>query len=329
MRIIPRILFIDDDKFFLEFYRAELSQFNLSTEFAQDGEEGVEKAKKMKPDAILLDILLPKKDGFEVLRELKEDETTKNIPVIVISTLNSEPDTAELMSLGAVCIFNKLSTLPKDVAAYVQRSFESGKFELGEKQESSKKGTVLPKEKINEIFKESLEEIEKSFVKIFSKKTELRNLNVSLIPLPEFRKNIDDIAKEEGTIFIYSDIEAREPGIVILAMKKNAALALIKLIGEGVTGKKDIELTVKDQVVEEFFNIIVNAFLSKLSHSVPGKLILKTPIITDSKMLLDKVETSKINDKDRLVVFLEEAHRIEELDLNFSLFVTFGNGLFI
>ena len=327
MRPTPKILFIDDDRFFLEFYRAELAQFNISTEFAMDGEEGVKRVKELKPDVVLLDVILPKKDGFQVLKELKADPNTQNIPVIIVSTLGAECDIAELMKLGAVRAFNKLSALPKDVAEYVQASFASGKFECKELPTSSAQGTVLSKEQIDAVFKDSLLEIEKSFVKLFSKETKLDDLNVSLIPLSEFQKHIDELAKEYGTIFVYSEIEASEPGVVLLSMKRNAALTLIKLIEKGAVGK-EMGLSMGDQVVEEFFNIIVNAFLTKLSHSVPGRLILKSPVITSPKSLLEKIKESKVVNKDRLVVFLEEAYRIEEFDLGFSLFVTFGSGLF-
>lgn len=327
MRTTPKILFIDDDRFFLEFYRAELSQFNITTEFAMDGEEGVKKVRELKPDVVLLDVVLPKKDGFEVLKELKFDAATKDIPVIIVSTLSSESDIAELLKLGAVRAFNKLSALPKDVAEYVQASFASGKFESKELPLSLTRGTVLPKEQIDAVFKDSLAEIEHSFVKMFDKKTELDDLNVALIPLADFIKHIAELSKEYGAIFIYSEIEAAEPGVVLLSMKRDAALALIKLIEKGAVGK-ELGLTINDQVVEEFFNIIVNAFLTKLSYSVAGRLIMKTPIITNPKSLMEKIKESKVTTKDRLVVFLQEAYRIEELDLSFSLFVTFGSGLF-
>jgi CheY-like chemotaxis protein len=327
MRITPKILFIDDDRFFLEFYRAELAQFNISTEFAMDGEEGIKKAKELKPDVILLDVVLPKKDGFEVLAELKADPETKNVPVIIVSTLNSEQDKAELLRLGAVQTFNKLGSLPKDVVAYVQESFASGQFKLVELPESKAEGTELSREQINGIFSESLQEIERSFTRLFSKSPVLDDVNVSLIPMAEFKKNIAEMAKEHGTIFIYSSIEAKEPGAVLLSMKRNAALSLIKLIEEGAVGK-ELGLTINDQVVEEFFNIIINAFLTKLSKSVGGRLVMRSPIITNPKTLLEKVSASDVVKKDQLVVFLEEAYRIEELDLSFSLFVTFGSGLF-
>lgn len=328
MRPTPKILFIDDDRFFLEFYRAELAQYNISTECAVDGEEGVRKAHDIHPDVILLDVILPKKDGFQVLAELKADPSTANIPVLVVSSLGADKDAAELMKLGATRVFNKLSALPKDVAAYVQDSFEKGVFTVSAGEPaSSGQGTELSRTQMNAIFKESLEEIERSFEKLFNRKPQLDDVSVSLIPLEKFKRHMDEMAKEYGTIFIYSSIEAKEPGVVLLTMKRDAALSLIKLIEIGTVGK-EIGLSMSDQVVEEFFNIIVNAFLTKLSKSIEGRLIMKTPIITNPCSLMEVISGSKVAAKDRLVVFVEESYRIEELDLSFSLFVTFGSGLF-
>lgn len=327
MRATPNILFIDDDRFFLEFYRAELAQFNITTDFALDGEAGVKKAKEIKPDVILLDVILPKKNGFEVLKDLKADPTTRDIPVIIVSTLSGDNDKNELLKLGAVRAFSKLTALPKDVAQYVQESFASGQFKMMESKVEPTMGTALSREQINVIFKGSLEQIERSFTKMFKKVPVLDDVNVSLIPLTEFQKHIDELAKEYGTIFIYSEIEAKEPGAVLLSMKRNAALSIIKLIEQGAAGK-DLGLTINDQVIEEFFNIIINAFLTQLSKSIEGRLIMRTPLITNPKTLLEKIASSSVVKKDQLVVFLEEAYRIEELDLSFSLFVTFGSKLF-
>lgn len=327
-RLTPKILFIDDDPFFLEFYRTELSQYNISTEFATDGEVGIQKSKEIHPDVILLDVILPKKDGFQVVAELKSDPTTKDIPILIVSTLGSEKDEAELLKLGATRVFNKLSALPKDVATYVQDSIEKGVFVVSEElPASSGQGTSLSIDQIGAVFKDSLAEIDVSFEKLFNKKPKLDDLNVSLIPLSKFKAYMDEMAKEYGTIFIYSSIEAKEPGAVLLTMKRNAALSLIKLIQAGTIGK-DIGLSMSDQVIEEFFNIVVNAFLTKLSKSIEGRLIMETPIITNPKSLMELVSQSKVAIKDRLVMFMEEAYRIEELDLSFSLFVTFGSGLF-
>lgn len=95
------ILFIEDEPTLQKAVGQFLSQEGYQVKSALDGELGLEMAKKEKPDLILLDIILPKKDGFEVLRSLKEDETTKGIPVLILTNLENDADVEKALSLGA------------------------------------------------------------------------------------------------------------------------------------------------------------------------------------------------------------------------------------
>ena len=80
-----KILLVDDDPIFVEATRTILeSRYRVIT--AHDGEEGLEKARKEKPDLILLDIIMPAKDGFHVCRQLKKDRQLANIPVIMLTS---------------------------------------------------------------------------------------------------------------------------------------------------------------------------------------------------------------------------------------------------
>lgn len=330
MNILPRVLLIDDDNFFREFYKAELAQYNFRVDFAEDGELGIAKAKELKPDVILLDVILPKKDGFEVLDELKKTETTKDIPVIIISTLGTEDDVEKLMKLGAIKSFNKITNLPREVAEFVKVLLKDGESVAVEKQASAAKETKSLKSnlstgEITEVFEKSLKQIEGSFVKMFAKKPRLEDMNATLILSSTLQQHIEELTKQAGTIFVYGGIRASVPGIAILVIKRNDALGLIKLI-ENNAQIKGLALEMGDRVIEEFFNIIINAFLTKLSDSVKGNLLLESPQIVDAKEMLAHVSKLKLA-HDNLVVFLEESYTIEEVDLGFSFFVTFGNQL--
>ena len=80
-----KILLVDDDPIFVEATKTILeSQYQVIT--AHDGEEGLEKARKEKPDLILLDIIMPAKDGFNVCKQLKKDRQLANIPVIMLTS---------------------------------------------------------------------------------------------------------------------------------------------------------------------------------------------------------------------------------------------------
>lgn len=102
-----RLLLVEDDTFFREFYSAKLKAEGMEVEVASDGEEGLKKAAEVKPDLILLDIIMPKKDGFDVLQSLSQNATLKKIPVIVFSTLGQESDVEKAKKLGAIDYINK------------------------------------------------------------------------------------------------------------------------------------------------------------------------------------------------------------------------------
>lgn len=97
-----KILVVEDDKFLGTAYRAKISKAGFDFRLAEDGEEAVKILGEFTPDLILLDLILPKKDGFTVLEEIKANEKWKNIPVIIASNLGQKEDLERGMNLGAV-----------------------------------------------------------------------------------------------------------------------------------------------------------------------------------------------------------------------------------
>jgi two-component system alkaline phosphatase synthesis response regulator PhoP len=97
-----KILIIEDEKAIADAMRTGLTEAGYDAESVYDGEEGLKRAKDLKPDLILLDLLLPKKDGMSVLHELREDESTKNIPVMILSQLSDTDKISEGVALGVV-----------------------------------------------------------------------------------------------------------------------------------------------------------------------------------------------------------------------------------
>lgn len=102
-----KILLVEDDKFFREFYAQKLREKGIDVIQAGDGEEGLRKVTESIPDIILLDLIMPVKDGFGVLEELSKNIQAKNIPVLIFSTLGQEKDIEKAMSLGARGYVNK------------------------------------------------------------------------------------------------------------------------------------------------------------------------------------------------------------------------------
>lgn len=98
---MKKILFIEDDENLVSSVKTFIEKEGYDFSSAFDGEEGMLKVKSAQPDLILLDIILPKKNGFEVLKELKENPELKNIPVVILTNLEQESDIEKALSLGA------------------------------------------------------------------------------------------------------------------------------------------------------------------------------------------------------------------------------------
>ena len=115
-----KILIVEDDKFLRELIARKLIQENFEVIEAIDGEEGLEKAKETKPNLILLDLILPGVDGFEVLTKLKEDPVLTVIPVIIFSNLGQREDVERGLRLGAVDYLVKAHFTPNEIIEKVR-----------------------------------------------------------------------------------------------------------------------------------------------------------------------------------------------------------------
>ena len=115
-----KILFVEDEPSLQKAISEVLIQEGFEVLSASDGEEGLKATKEEKPDLILLDLILPKKDGFEVLKELKADEKLKDIPVIVLTNLEGVGDVEKALSLGAKTYLVKANYEIEDVLKMVK-----------------------------------------------------------------------------------------------------------------------------------------------------------------------------------------------------------------
>ncbi|PIR73885.1 MAG: response regulator [Candidatus Moranbacteria bacterium CG10_big_fil_rev_8_21_14_0_10_35_21] len=119
-----KILVIEDEIYL----QNTLSEFLENEKFvvakALDGEKGLEMAKSEKPDLILLDIVLPKKNGYEVLDEIKKDEKTKNIPVILLTNLESPEDIEKAFEKGASTYLVKSNYKLEDIVEKIKETLK-------------------------------------------------------------------------------------------------------------------------------------------------------------------------------------------------------------
>ncbi len=110
-----KVLIIEDDDHISKVYEIKLSKENVDTVVARDGEEGVKMVASEKPDLVLLDLMIPKKDGFTVLEEVKKTDLGKTIPILVLSNLGQQGDIERAVSMGAADYFIKVNLSIQEV----------------------------------------------------------------------------------------------------------------------------------------------------------------------------------------------------------------------
>ena len=98
---MPKILVIEDDKFLRELLERKLREEGFTVSSANNGEEGLNKIQEEKPELVLLDLILPGIDGFEILKKIRENPELSHIPIIVLSNLGQQEDIKRAKSLGA------------------------------------------------------------------------------------------------------------------------------------------------------------------------------------------------------------------------------------
>lgn len=98
---MKKILIVEDDKFLANAYRVKLNKAGFDVKITSDGEEAIAILSSFLPDLILLDIVMPKKDGFAMLKELKGNSFWSSIPVILASNLGQKEDMEKGKQLGA------------------------------------------------------------------------------------------------------------------------------------------------------------------------------------------------------------------------------------
>ena len=116
-----KILLIEDEEMLANMYEVKFKNEGFELEKALDGAEGLEKAKSIKPDFILLDIIMPKMDGFSVLKALKEEPVTQDIPVMLLTNLGQDEDIERGKQMGAVGYLVKANITPSEVVEEVKK----------------------------------------------------------------------------------------------------------------------------------------------------------------------------------------------------------------
>lgn len=115
-----KVLLVEDDKMIIDMYTLKFTQEGFDVTQAENGKDGLDKASQVDPDVILLDIILPQMDGFTVLKALKEDDKTKDVPVVLLTNLGQDGDVKKGLELGATDYLIKANFTPAQVVDKVK-----------------------------------------------------------------------------------------------------------------------------------------------------------------------------------------------------------------
>lgn len=121
-----KVLLIEDDKFLIKLYSDKLIREGFDVSMAVSGEEGLGKVASLKPDLVLLDVILPQKNGFDILSAIKLNPDTKHIPVVMLTNLGQDSDIKTGLDLGASDYLVKtdfsITKLPEIVRKHIAAS---------------------------------------------------------------------------------------------------------------------------------------------------------------------------------------------------------------
>ncbi len=121
-----KVLVIEDEPALRDIYSTKLRIDGFDVVEAADGIEGLDAAIQHAPEIILLDVVLPIKDGFEVLKDLKDNPKTRAIPVVILSNLGQEYEVKRGLALGAVSFLTKANLTPVQVVEQVRKVLGKG-----------------------------------------------------------------------------------------------------------------------------------------------------------------------------------------------------------
>ena len=117
---MKNILLVEDDPFLSDIYTTKLKEEGFSVDTAMDGEECLRKVEKNMPDLLILDLVLPQMDGWEVLSSIRRQEKFKDLKVIILSNLGKKEEVEKGLKLGATKYFIKAHYTPSEVVAEIK-----------------------------------------------------------------------------------------------------------------------------------------------------------------------------------------------------------------
>ena len=120
------IFLIEDDPFLIDVYSAKLKEVGFEVDTAPNGEEGIKKIKQKKPDLLLLDIVLPGANGWEIVERIRKDETIKDLKIVLLSNLTEKDEVEKGLRLGADKYLIKAHYTPSQIAEEIKKTLSAG-----------------------------------------------------------------------------------------------------------------------------------------------------------------------------------------------------------
>ena len=119
-----KVLLIEDDKTFIDLLRNKCIDAGFDIEVAENGAQGLKLAIETHPDVVVTDLTMPIMDGFEFLKELREDSWGKKVPVIILSNYGDFDRISKALDIGAFYYLVKSDVEPKDVLSYIEKAIK-------------------------------------------------------------------------------------------------------------------------------------------------------------------------------------------------------------
>ena len=117
---MAKVLLVEDEELLIRMYRTKLELENFEVDIAQDGEKGLAKIREFKPDLVLLDIVLPKLNGIEVLKRIRAEPELKEIPVVILTNASIGDSVKECLEAGALGYIIKSDSTPEQLVQQIR-----------------------------------------------------------------------------------------------------------------------------------------------------------------------------------------------------------------
>lgn len=122
---MKQILLVEDDPFLIDIYQQKFKKEGFNLEIVSDGDAALSIMEEKKPDLLLLDIVLPEKDGWQILREIKKNPKLKGLKVVILSNLGQKQEVEKGLKLGALKYLIKANYTPSEVVEEVKKALNN------------------------------------------------------------------------------------------------------------------------------------------------------------------------------------------------------------